>query len=64
MRTWTISYAAHNGTQRLAHVVLPAWYGPGNNPPLPVVISPHGRGGDGRANASSGGTYRPPEDSG
>ncbi len=31
--------------------MLPAWYRPGRNPPLPVVISPHGRGGDGRANA-------------
>ena len=33
------------------HVVLPAWYGPGNNPPLPLVISPHGRGATGRSNA-------------
>ena len=51
VRSWTISYTAHNGAQRLAHVVLPAWYGPDRNPPLPVVISPHGRGGDGRSNA-------------
>ncbi|MGH3135403.1 MAG: alpha/beta hydrolase family protein [Gaiellaceae bacterium] len=51
MRVWPISYTAHNGLDRLAYVVLPAWYGPGANPLLPVVISPHGRGGDGRANA-------------
>ena len=51
VRIWTISYTAHNGADRRAHVALPAWYKPGRNPPLPVVISPHGRGGDGRANA-------------
>jgi poly(3-hydroxybutyrate) depolymerase len=48
---WTISYTAHSGAERLAHVVLPAWYGPENNPPVPLVISPHGRGGDGKGNA-------------
>jgi pimeloyl-ACP methyl ester carboxylesterase len=32
-------------------VLLPAWYGPRNNPPLPLVISPHGRGVSGRGNA-------------
>jgi len=51
VRVWEISYMAHNGMPRPAYVVLPAWYGPKRNPPLPVVISPHGRGGDGRANA-------------
>ena len=51
VRTWTISYTAHDGAHRLASVVLPAWYGPGNNPELPLVISPHGRAGDGRSNA-------------
>jgi poly(3-hydroxybutyrate) depolymerase len=51
IRVWTIHYTAHNGADRLATVVLPAWYGPGDNPPIPVVISPHGRGGNGRANA-------------
>jgi pimeloyl-ACP methyl ester carboxylesterase len=48
---WRISYTAHNGVARPAYVLLPAWYGPERNPPLPIVISPHGRGGDGRANA-------------
>src|SRR5262245_18359185 len=51
VRVWRISYAAHNGVTRAAYVVLPAWYGPGRNPVLPVVISPHGRGGNGLANA-------------
>ena len=52
VRTWTIRYPSHTGAERLAHVVLPAWYGPGNNPPLPVVISPHGRGATGLSNAA------------
>jgi pimeloyl-ACP methyl ester carboxylesterase len=51
VRTWPIAYIAHNGVSRLAYVVLPAWYGPDRNPTLPLVISPHGRGGNGRANA-------------
>jgi poly(3-hydroxybutyrate) depolymerase len=51
VHVWVISYRAHNGVQRPAYVVLPSWYGPDRNPELPLVISPHGRGGDGRANA-------------
>jgi poly(3-hydroxybutyrate) depolymerase len=52
VRIWTIHYSAHNGADRLAYVILPASYGPGHdNPPLPLVISPHGRGGNGRTNA-------------
>jgi pimeloyl-ACP methyl ester carboxylesterase len=51
VRVWPISYTAHNGASRKASVVLPAWYGPGHNPPLPLVISPHGRGATGAANA-------------
>jgi poly(3-hydroxybutyrate) depolymerase len=52
VRTWEISYRSHTGAVRHAAVVLPDWYGPGNNPPLPVVISPHGRGATGRSNAT------------
>src|SRR5688572_15305482 len=52
VRTWTIHYRSHSGADRLAYVVLPAWYGPDNNPPLPVVISPHGRGATGLSNAA------------
>ena len=39
-----ISYRAHDGTPRNAYLILPAWYGPRMNPPIPLVISPHGRG--------------------
>jgi pimeloyl-ACP methyl ester carboxylesterase len=52
VRTWTIRYRSHSGADRLAYVVLPAWYGPENNPPLPAVISPHGRGATGLSNAA------------
>jgi poly(3-hydroxybutyrate) depolymerase len=51
VRAWEIRYRAHNGVERQAVVLLPAWYGPQNNPPLPLVISPHGRNGTGRGNA-------------
>jgi hypothetical protein len=37
-------YRAHNGDERLAFLVVPRWYGPRNHPPIPLVISPHGRG--------------------
>jgi pimeloyl-ACP methyl ester carboxylesterase len=40
----TIHYQTHDGYRRAAFVVLPDWYGPANNPPLPLIISPHGRG--------------------
>ncbi len=30
--------------------MLPAWYGPGRHPPIPLVISPHGRGVSGAYN--------------
>jgi poly(3-hydroxybutyrate) depolymerase len=32
-------------------VLLPRWYGPHRDPPVPLVISPHGRGVPARANA-------------
>jgi pimeloyl-ACP methyl ester carboxylesterase len=47
-----IRYRAHNGEARDAYVLLPSWYGPKNDPPLPLIISPHGRGLSGRANAA------------
>jgi len=52
VRIRTIRYTAHNGRRRLAYVLLPAWYGPDRHPPLPLVISPHGRGANGRSNAA------------
>jgi pimeloyl-ACP methyl ester carboxylesterase len=51
VRTWQVGYRAFNGQRRTAFVVLPRWYGPRNNPPLPLVISPHGRGIEPQANA-------------
>jgi poly(3-hydroxybutyrate) depolymerase len=50
VRTLTFSYRSHAGTTRIAYVVLPAWYGPARHPPVPLVISPHGRGVDGAYN--------------
>jgi poly(3-hydroxybutyrate) depolymerase len=52
VRLWTIHYRAHDGKRGTAYVLLPAAYGPRHNPPIPLVISPHGRGLDGRANAA------------
>src|SRR5919206_1607786 len=51
VRTWKITYRTHDGRHRHAYVLLPLWYGPGNDPRVPLVISPHGRGVDGRSNA-------------
>lgn len=44
VRTITVRYRAWNGDSRRALVVLPRWYEPWLNPPVPLVISPHGRG--------------------
>ena len=45
VRRWGFRYRAHNGVPRFAVVVAPARYGPSSpSPPLPLVISPHGRG--------------------
>ena len=49
---WTVRYLAHNGLAREAHIALPGDLGPANNPPVPLIISPHGRGITGRANLS------------
>ena len=50
-RSITITYTTHDGDLRDAVVLLPAWYSPDRNPPLPLVISPHGRGATGESNA-------------
>jgi hypothetical protein len=50
VRVWTIRYRAHNGLAREAYVALPRDLGPSNNPALPLIISPHGRGIPGLAN--------------
>jgi len=44
VRVLIIHYRAHNGQIRRAFVELPAWYGPKRHPPIPLIISPHGRG--------------------
>jgi poly(3-hydroxybutyrate) depolymerase len=44
VRVIAISYRAHDGLRRRAYVIVPADYGRPGDPPLPLVISPHGRG--------------------
>jgi poly(3-hydroxybutyrate) depolymerase len=51
VRRVTINYRAWNGAQRQAVLVLPKWYGRRTDPPIPLVISPHGRGGTAQGNA-------------
>jgi hypothetical protein len=51
VRRFQIRYVAHDGRPNRATLVLPSWYGPAANPPLPLIISPHGRGLTGRANS-------------
>jgi pimeloyl-ACP methyl ester carboxylesterase len=50
IRVWKIAYRANDGRRRDAYVALPASYRPGHAPPIPLVISPHGRGVTGRQN--------------
>jgi pimeloyl-ACP methyl ester carboxylesterase len=49
-RQITITYTTHDGHERNAYVLLPHAYGPGANPAIPLVISPHGRAVDGKIN--------------
>jgi dipeptidyl aminopeptidase/acylaminoacyl peptidase len=51
VRTKLIHYRAHNGARRSAILLLPRWYTRRDNPPLPLIISPHGRGVTARSNA-------------
>ena len=51
VRTVSVSYTAWNGAKREALLVLPKWYGPRTHPAIPLVISPHGRGGTAKGNA-------------
>jgi hypothetical protein len=50
VRVVTIHYRAHDGVARRAFVLMPTWYRPGRNKPLPLIVSPHGRGVTARAN--------------
>jgi poly(3-hydroxybutyrate) depolymerase len=45
-----ISYEAHDGLLRHAYVIVPADYLEQGAPPIPLVISPHGRGVGARLN--------------
>src|SRR5438046_1932091 len=51
VRELSIPYIAYNGETSHATVLVPASYDPQSDPPLPLVISPHGRGLDGTTNA-------------
>ena len=44
VRVIPVGYTAWDGRRRVALLVLPRWYGPSVHPPIPLVISPHGRG--------------------
>jgi pimeloyl-ACP methyl ester carboxylesterase len=50
VRVIPISYQAHDGLLRRAYVIVPADYGVDGSPPIPLVISPHGRGVGAREN--------------
>ena len=39
-----IHYQANGDRTRVAYVLVPRWYGPADDPPLPLVIAPHGAG--------------------
>ena len=50
VRVLRFSYDSSAGLPRSAYLVLPAWYGPRRHPPIPLVVSPHGRGVSGSYN--------------
>jgi poly(3-hydroxybutyrate) depolymerase len=50
VRVIPIAYRAHDGLVRRAYVIVPADYVREGAPPIPLVISPHGRGVGARAN--------------
>jgi poly(3-hydroxybutyrate) depolymerase len=50
-RLVTLRFRGPGGHDDSVVVAMPAWYGPRRHPALPLVISPHGRGGTARGNA-------------
>jgi poly(3-hydroxybutyrate) depolymerase len=44
VREMKLHYVANGGQRRIAYLLLPRWYDREHNPPLPLVIAPHGRG--------------------
>ncbi len=53
--TIKIHYRSYAGIRRAAFVALPAGYSRADGRPLPLIISPHGRGLTGRGNAAAWG---------
>jgi len=51
VRVLAFAYRAHDGLRRLAYLLLPRSYDPGQGARLPLVISPHGRGAGALTNA-------------
>ena len=47
----TVRFRGLEGRRDRVVVAMPAWYGPRRHPALPLIISPHGRGGTARGNA-------------
>jgi hypothetical protein len=43
IRVIRFPYRTHDGKASYALLLLPGWYGRHNDPPVPLVISPHGR---------------------
>jgi poly(3-hydroxybutyrate) depolymerase len=43
VQTLRFHYRTHAGKRSYALLLLPAGYGPGHDPPIPLVICPHGR---------------------
>lgn len=50
-RVVTLRFRGPGDHEDVVVVAMPAWYGPRHHPALPLVISPHGRGGTARGNA-------------
>src|SRR4051812_42314121 len=56
VHTLSSRYRRQGGGGARAYLVVPAWYGAAKHPPLPLVVSPHGRGARGRYNLRFWGT--------
>ncbi len=50
VRTIRFTYVANDDRRRIGFVVLPRWYDRRRDPPIPLVIAPHGRGISARTN--------------
>jgi len=43
VRVERFAYTAHDGARSYALLLLPGWYGPTDDPAIPLVVCPHGR---------------------